>query len=263
MSDQPVRSAAQSAPLLPAGILGRYPAVTFVGPFLVYLLLGALEPAPGQSAQAAGGWALPVVPYSAYPALYTVKILATTTAMLLVLRGYRAFPLRVSPLGLLVGGLGGVAWIVLSELRLEARILAPLGLDGWLELGARPAFNPLEQLRSHPAWAYGFLAIRFAGLVLVVPVIEEFFLRGFLMRFVSDPQWWKLPLRGISRAGLIAGTAVPMLYHPEMVAALVWFSAVSWLMLRTGSIWDCVAAHAVTNLLLGVYVVASGQWWLM
>ncbi len=38
---------------------------------------------------------------------------------------------------------------------------------------------------------------------------------------------------------------------------------ITWLMLRTRNIWDCVAAHAITNLILGVYVVASGAWRLM
>ena len=34
-------------------------------------------------------------------------------------------------------------------------------------------------------------------------------------------------------------------------------------MLRTRNIWDCVAAHAITNLILGIYVVHSGTWRLM
>ena len=51
--------------------------------------------------------------------------------------------------------------------------------------------------------------------------------------------------------------------HPaELLAAAVWFSLVTWLMLRTPSIWDCVVAHATTNLLLGLYVVwAGGEAW--
>ena len=62
----------------------------------------------------------------------------------------------------------------------------------------------------------------------------------------------------------ICGTAVPMLMHPgELFAAAVWFSLVTWLMLRTRSIWDCVIAHAVTNLLIGLWVLWSGDWWLM
>jgi hypothetical protein len=28
----------------------------------------------------------------------------------------------------------------------------------------------------------------------------------------------------------------------------------------TRSIWDCVVAHLVTNLLLGIYVIATGTW---
>ena len=59
----------------------------------------------------------------------------------------------------------------------------------------------------------------------------------------------------------VVGTAVPMLMHPgELLAAFVWFSLVTWLMIRTSNIWDCVAAHAVTNFLLGIYVVTQHQW---
>ena len=38
---------------------------------------------------------------------------------------------------------------------------------------------------------------------------------------------------------------------------------VTWLMVRTRNIWDCVVAHAITNLLLGIYVVSTGEWQLM
>lgn len=133
-----------------------------------------------------------------------------------------------------------------------------------MEAGKRSAFDPLAQLKDRPAWAYTFLAIRLVGLALVVPVIEEFFLRGFVMRFVVEADWWKVPFGTANRLAIVVGTAVPVLMHPqEALAAAVWFSAITWLMLRTRNIWDCVAAHAVTNLLLGVYVVASGNWWLM
>jgi hypothetical protein len=73
--------------------------------------------------------------------------------------------------------------------------------------------------------------------------------------------WWLVPFGAVSRLALVVGTAVPMMMHPgELLAALVWFSLVSWLMTRTRNIWDCVAAHAVTNFLLGIYVVQTGNW---
>src|SRR5205085_2234687 len=112
--------------------------------------------------------------------------------------------------------------------------------------------------------AYGFLAVRFIGLVVIVPVIEEFFLRGFVMRFVMKDRWWEVPFGSVNRTAVIIGTALPILLHPqEAVAALVWFSAITWLMIRTRSIGSCVLAHAITNLMMGIYVIVTGNWWLM
>ena len=139
-----------------------------------------------------------------------------------------------------------------------------IGLMALLGTGERSAYNPLEQLGDRPTWAYLFLAIRFVGLAMFVPVIEEFFLRGFLMRFVMHERWWEVPFGSVNRLAVVVGTAMPMLMHPgELLAALVWFSLVTWLMVHTRNIWDCVAAHVTTNLLLGVYVVTSGEWQLM
>lgn len=106
--------------------------------------------------------------------------------------------------------------------------------------------------------------VRFIGLALVVPVIEEFFIRGFLMRFVMARDWWKVPFGQVTMTAVVVGTVFPMLSHPaELLAAAVWFSMVTWLMVRTRNIWDCVAAHMVTNFLLGVYVVTTGEWYFM
>ena len=46
----------------------------------------------------------------------------------------------------------------------------------------------------------------------------------------------------------------------EALAAIAWFSLVTWLVNRTGKFWDAVVAHAVTNLLLGIYVCTYSQW---
>jgi CAAX prenyl protease-like protein len=200
------------------------------------------------------------MPYEYYPYVYSIKIGLTVLAMLVVLPGYLAFPFRVHGVAWIVGVVGAIAWVGL----LEPKILTPLGLDGLLDLGRRPGFDPLTQLIDNQPWAYGFLAIRFFGLVVVISIVEEFFLRGFLMRYVMDIDWHLIPFACVNRTALIVGTAFPMLMHPgELIAAAVWFSMVTWLMLRTKSIWDCVIAHAVTNLLMGLWVVYSGDWWLM
>ena len=244
-------------------LLSQHPWLTFLLPFLVYMVAGSFEPAPPhESGVEADNWF--GLRYEHYPLAYTVKIALTFAAMLFVLPGYRQFPFRISPLAIGVGVVGVVVWIGLSQLGLEERFVEWLGakskLVGLLGLGERPAYNPLAQLAANPAWAYAFLAIRFLGLALVVPIIEEFFLRGFLMRFVMSDRWWAVPFGQVTMLSVVVGTLFPVLYHPEKLAALVWFSLVTWLMVRTKNIWDCVAAHAVTNLLLGIYVVTRGQW---
>ncbi|GAF87125.1 unnamed protein product, partial [marine sediment metagenome] len=124
-----------------------------------------------------------------------------------VWRGYQTFPWRISPLALVVGAVGVVLWIGLCHARLEPKLLTPLGLEGMIARGQRSAYNPLVQLGDTPGWAYLFLAIRFIGLAIVVPVIEEFFLRGFLMRFVMHDQWWQIPFGTVSRLAVVVGTA--------------------------------------------------------
>ncbi len=256
---------------LPAGPLKQLPFLTFVLPFAVYMLLGVLEPTPSKPGGAFGI----SIGYEHYPIVYTVKIVATLAAMAVVLPGYRTFPFRLTWLGPAVGILGIVAWVGLCSMDLEPRAYAASGLKWMVETGysmlglelpenqgERPAFNPLEVLADQPLWAYTFLAIRFLGLAFVVPVIEEFLLRGFLMRFVLSRDWWLVPFGTITGAALFYGTLFPIFSHPlsELFAVLVWFGMVHWLMWRTRSIWDCVAAHIVTNFLLGIYVVAYGEW---
>ncbi len=258
-----------------AALLAKHRWVAFLLPMIVFMLVGSLEPKPPEdesmdsstaqpAAVADDEGILPQVPYRYYPLVYTAKIALTLAAMIFVLPGYRQFPLRVSPLAVAVGVIGVVVWVGLCWLDLERKLLVPLGLGSIVDVGARSAFNPLQQLRGNPAWAWGFLAIRFFGLVAVVAVMEEFFLRGFLMRFVVDADWWNVSFGKVNAAAVAVGTLVPMAMHPaELLAAAAWFSMITWLMIRTRNIWDCVVAHAITNLLLGIYVVSFGQWHLM
>lgn len=234
-------------------------------PFFAFMMVGSLEPTPDKAGGATLGLA---IPYAAYPWIYAAKILVTLIAVAFVWPAYREFPFRIGWLAVLVGVVGGPLWIGICHLDLEHRLLQPLltqiSLGGMIEAGDRPAFNPFVQFADQPAMVCAFLAVRFFGLVLVVPLIEEFFLRGFVMRFFMDREWWNIPFGKADTLAIFLGTAVPMLMHPgELVAALIWFSMITWLMLRTRNIWDCVAAHALTNLILGIYVVATGTWRLM
>jgi uncharacterized protein len=299
-ADSPQAPAApiEGAPI-PRGIWGKWLTACYVGPFLVYMLMGMFEPGPPKVFEAppkgeirsrqlppgvpdekgvrrdADGHVIGPddelnedgyvqIPYRWYPRVYTIKIIATTTVLLLALPAYLVFRFYINPIALVVGVIGIIAWIGICKLNLEQKVLVPMGLGSLVEMGERPGFNPLEQLKDDPNWAYGFLAIRLFGLAILIPIIEEFFLRVFLVRFVMDVDWFKIPFGKVDRLGLITSVAFPMLMHPgEIFAAAVWFGMITWLMLRTRNIWDCVAAHAVTNALLGAYVITTGEWQFM
>jgi CAAX prenyl protease-like protein len=248
-----------------AGLLARHPWLVFLLPFVLYMAVGGLEPKQPTPDNPSPAPTRLGICHEHYPIVYTAKIGLTIAAMCFVLPGYRQFPFRVSPLAIGVGVVGVVLWVWICHLQIEGKLLSFVGLEKllgkFLHLGQRPAYNPLGQLAATPAWAYLFLAIRFLGLAAIVPIIEEFFLRGFLMRFVVDQEWWKVPFGRGTPAAVRAGPRFPMQIHPAAhMAAALCVSLVTWLMVRTKNIWDCVTAHAVTNLLLGIYVVVYGQW---
>lgn len=232
------------------------PWLPYLLPIMVFMLSGSLEPT-----EEAPNWL--GLTRADYPWVYALRLLATAAALAWSAPAWRRFPLRVSPLAVVVGVVGVVVWVGVCALGVEDRIVEALGPEsdavGLLGLGARPGYNPFEEIEN-PASAWGFLAVRFVGLALLVPLLEELMLRGWLMRSIVSPEFWRVPFGRLTVGAAIAGTAFPMLYHPEKLASLAWFSLVTWLMARTKNFWDCVVAHAVTNFLLGVWVVWQGDW---
>lgn len=241
----------------PPTSLRTNPWVVFLLPFAVYMLMNMLEPSPPTID--AENVAAAEQAYARYPLIYAGKIALTVAAIVFVLPGYRQLsPFRFGIFAVIVGVLGVVLWIGLSKLNLEAT----LGVREWgasLGLGVRrSAFNPFDELPSlGQAWA--FMALRLLGLALVVPLIEEMFYRGFIMRFVIEREWWNVPFGKVTPMAAGAAILLPVVTHPEMLAAAAWFGLMVWLYHHTKNVWDCVVAHAITNGLLGAYVLTSSD----
>ncbi|MEZ6118277.1 MAG: CPBP family glutamic-type intramembrane protease [Pirellulaceae bacterium] len=97
--------------------------------------------------------------------------------------------------------------------------------------------------------------------MIIVPILEEFFVRGFLIRYVDDPDWDEMPIADANPWGWASPTIYGVIAHmTEPLSALAWFTMMTLLFKKTKSIWDCVLAHAITNLLLGLYVIKFGAW---
>ncbi len=217
------------------------PSLPFVLPFAVFLVAGLVESA------------------FPFPLAYALRIGLTTAVLLAFLPIYLAWRPRVPLRSVLVGLIGVVLWISLARLGVERAVLGTLGVsETWV---ARGGYDPLSALGDHPLGLAAFLALRFFGLVCVVPVMEEFFLRGFFVRWVIDLDWWQVSVGSLTPTAVAAVIGYAVLSHPaEALAAAVWFSLITWLVWKSRNVWDAVVAHAVTNLLLGLYILAFREW---
>ena len=210
--------------------------VPYTLPFGLFLLLTAIESH---------------LPLRLYPVFYAVKI-ALVGGALIALRG--AFP-EARP-----GG-GGWAWATaLGVILFFVWILVDKNTPHFAFLGTRTAFNPSREIAT-PLGVSLFLVVRFLGLVVVAPLVEELFYRNFLLRFVTDmDDFRKVPLGTFSAGACLISSGVFALSHPEWLAALLFALALCGLLRVTQNFFTCVLAHGVTNLLLGVYVLHTAQW---
>lgn len=106
------------------------------------------------------------------------------------------------------------------------------------------------------------LALRFARLVLVVPLVEEIFWRGFLLRYLIRDDFEKVPFGAFTWLSFTAVSIGFCIEHqfadwPAALAAGALFNAVAY---KTRSLSACLLAHAAANLLLGLYIMRTGQW---
>jgi len=122
-------------------------------------------------------------------------------------------------------------------------------------------FNP-NVFADSPLLYWSSLAMRFLRLAVVVPLIEELFWRGFLLRYLIGSPVDKIPFGKFSWFSFLAVSVGFMLEHQtaDYLAAFITGALYNWVAYRTKSQGSCVLAHAVTNLLLGVYIMVSGQW---
>ncbi|MEA1865741.1 MAG: CAAX prenyl protease-related protein [Euryarchaeota archaeon] len=109
--------------------------------------------------------------------------------------------------------------------------------------------------------AFGFLVImRFAGSVLVAPVIEELFCRSFLMRYAIDSEWQNVPIGAYTFGSFAIVTLFFGFSHFRWLPGILTAILLNLLLYRTKNLSSCVVAHATANLLLLAYVVYSGEW---
>jgi CAAX prenyl protease-like protein len=217
--------------------LDRNPTVRYVLPFglfLVFLWLSGLV-------SVSPAWDAPI------------RVLVVGAACLVCWP--RAHPVKptVPWKSVLIGIAVFALWIAPDLIYKNYRELAPFNN---VLIGHVHSSMPAESLIS--PWA---LSWRFARAVLIVPVVEELFWRAWLMRWLIDTSFERVPLGTYQRNSfLIVAVLFACEHGPYWDVGLLTGFIYNWWMVRTKSLSDCILMHAVTNACLSAYVIATAHW---
>ena len=215
--------------------LGSSPEYARVAPFAIFVALTALQGEAGESS-----------PYS-----YLLYLLKTGIGAWIVweMRSFVsemrwAFSWEAVAVGVLVFA----AWVGLDGFYPR---LSTLG-DGW---------NPNKQFGDGSTMAWACIMGRLLGSSLVVPPIEEVFYRSFLYRVLVRQNFLTMPLGQYHALSFFTTSAIFGLLHPDRwVAGIFCGLAYQWLVIRKGRLGDSMTAHAITNFLLGLWIIWRGAW---
>lgn len=215
----------------------RHPAVPYVLPFGIFLAFLALHPYNP----------LPVV------AEQVVRVLILAAVVWFVSRPVLDLRLAAPLQSVLFGVAVFAAWILPD-------LLIPGYRGHWLFTnsltGSVASSIPPEALLS--PYVLLFRTLRAA---LLVPIIEELFWRGWLMRWLDNPDFEKVPFgRYAHQAFWISAALFASEHGPYWDVGLMAGVAYNFWAIRTKRLGDCVLAHGVTNLCLSVYTIVTGKW---
>ncbi|MDN3919322.1 CAAX prenyl protease-related protein [Roseateles violae] len=213
-------------------------ALARIIPFAAFMALLALRGFMPDSAQLDTRW------------IYGASVVLVGALLIWYWRGYGELARQNWPereellLGIVVGTAVFGLWILLD---------AP-----WMQLTEPTAsFVPLDE-QGRPIWS--LIVLRWIGAALIVPLMEELFWRSFLMRWIEQASFERVDPQRVGLKAIVLSTFIFMLAHTLWLAAIVAGLAYAWLYRRSGRLWTAVIAHAVTNGLLGIWVVVTGRW---
>lgn len=216
----------------------RYPSLPYIAPFVAFMVLLAVGPH------------LPLSP----PAEAVIRVVLLSVIVWRCAR--RIVPLR-APYWITSIALG----IGVFALWIAPDVLLPAWRDHWLfanHLTGRVEGTLPVESRGDSL----ILILRTVRAVMLVPILEELFWRGWLPRWIDRmDDFRKVPLGSYSRLAFWVTAVLFASEHGAMwdvglMAGLLY----NWWMQRTRSLGDLILAHAVTNGCLSAYVLVQGRW---
>jgi CAAX prenyl protease-like protein len=244
MPEMPTPSDARNEPQWLSALVRAEPRLPLMGPYMAYLLLLLLTD---------------ILPQS----LYHVAVLIHIAVAFWVTWLFRD---HYPPLGrphliaaIAVGLLAAALWIAgqhwLNGVAIAGRNLgAPL----W---GKSELHNPHEIFGNGLAF-WGHVIVKIGRAITIVPIVEELFWRGFILRaFVSWDRFELVPWGKFTLFAFLGSALLSTLQHPANWGV----SIACWMLYNALFYWKksllcMMITHGITNLALYTYVVRTGDW---
>jgi CAAX prenyl protease-like protein len=180
--------------------------------------------------------------------LYPVKILVVVALLYHYRHSYtELWQVRLGARPAVVAVAGGVL-VLFLWINLNAN---------WMSVGQAAGYAPHDAQGQLIWW---MTAVRLAGAALVVPVMEELFWRSFLLRWLEDPDFEAVRPAHVRIRGFVASVILFGVEHNLWLAGMVAGAVYGLLYMRSNTLWSPILAHSVTNGLLGVWVIYTGNW---
>jgi exosortase E/protease (VPEID-CTERM system) len=203
------------------------PTAAYLMPFLAVLAAGMLSRAAS----------------SGFEPGYALRLLAALIALAAYRSRLASVDWRCSWRGITAGVAVFALWLAASRF-----LLVPHGVPS--QLAAMSALG-------RDAWLGG----RAATAILAAPIVEELAYRGYLLRRLIAADFERVSFRAVGWIPLLVTAGAFAALHgamwlPALAAGIVY----GLLAIRTGRLGEAVAAHATTNALISLCVLAGGAW---
>jgi exosortase E/protease (VPEID-CTERM system) len=177
---------------------------------------------------------------------YPMRVLTAGGVLWHYRRGYNEVRGSVSVPAITVGIAAFVVWMVLEPM---APAISGTAGDPGVGLAALPK-----------VWTIVWVVFRVVGSVVVVPLAEELAFRGYLTRRLIAADYQSLPVGTFSWPSFLISSALFGMLHGRWLAGMVTGLLYALALYRRRRLVDPILAHAITNALIAMTVLAAGHW---
>jgi CAAX prenyl protease-like protein len=120
--------------------------------------------------------------------------------------------------------------------------------------------NPHLVFGRNSAMTWFFLLVHLLGSTFVVPPLEEVFFRSFLYRYFVKVDFQAMPFNRFHGLSFVVTSIIFGFEHFQWLSGILCGMAFQALVIRKNRLGDAMTAHAITNFLLGIWVIWKGDW---